>query len=212
MHCKFLSLVLPLVSLVLSASGTPIYLATDQTGQQSQIDVNHTSSWTLVPGITFDLSGGLFVMKAGNSASDTTTLAVYQGSSSAGTLIASVVLSNSTFCLQAGCGSFALHQFFFSAPVTLTSDTTYFVSLTSAAPDVQSQAYFIKSDSFFASDINGTPIVPSPLNSSSPSGVPEPSSFLLSGAGLLVLGLAIRRREHLGWKVNGSGHGAPIAR
>lgn len=171
-----------------------VYLATDQTGAQTQIDVSHTSTWLLNATSDFDFGGGLFVMKAGNSATDLVTLTLYQGIDASGSVLASVTLNNTDFCAQVGtCGNFNYHQFLFTAPLSLFSGTSYFAALTSGAPDVQSQAYFIKSDTFFASDINESPINPSPFNGTA-SSTPEPASFVLLGAGLALLGAARYRR------------------
>jgi hypothetical protein len=142
------------------------------------------------------LGGGLFVMKAGSSASATTSLTLYQGADTSGPVLATVTLSNSQFCGQtSNCGSFAFHQYFFTTPITLLSGSTYFAALTSSAPNPQSQAYFIKSDNFFASDVNGAPLNPPPLDPPVPE--PEPSTFLLTTIGLVALaavGIAKNRR------------------
>jgi hypothetical protein len=173
--------------------GATYYLATDNTGAQTQIDVNHSSTWVLNVGTTFDLGGGLFSMKAGNSATDTVSFNLYSGSDATGTLLASVTLDNATFCAQAAnCGTYVFHQFFIS-PVTLLSGQTYYAALTSSAPDTQSQAYFIKSDTFFVSDENGTPVVPSPLGPGPVTETPEPSTVMLSGLGLVMLGFLGRK-------------------
>jgi hypothetical protein len=172
-------------------------LATDQTGGQTQIDVNHSSTWLLNPSFSFDLGGGLFVMKAGNSVATTVTFTLYQGTDTTGAVLTSTTFNSTQFCAQVGnCGTFAFHPFFFTTPVALAAGTNYFGALTSAAPDVQSQAYFIKSDSFFASDITGTPVVPSPFDApSGPAPTPESSSLFLMSAGLGALGIMIRRRK-----------------
>jgi len=176
----------------LSAFATPIYyLTTGQTGAQTQIDINHTSSWTLTPTSAFDLGGGSFEMKAGSSASANALLTLYQGTSQAGTILSQVTLPNLAFCAQvSNCGAFGVHNFFFGSAVPLSVGTTYFVALTSLAADVQSQAYFIKADNSFIGDASGNPVIPPPVDGGSGGGqVPEPSSLLLTSAGLLAIGL-----------------------
>ena len=67
--------------LVVQCGASPIYyLATGQTGAQTQIDVNHTSSWVMTPNVNFDLGGGLFTMKDGSSTSATVNLSLIKAS------------------------------------------------------------------------------------------------------------------------------------
>lgn len=178
--------------LALQCDASPIYyLATGQTGAQTQIDVNHTSSWLMTPNSIFDLGGGLFTMKDGSSTSATITLSLYQGISASGSLLGSLNLTHTNFCAQVGnCGQFDSHPFSFGVPISLVPGTTYFAALTSSAADVQSQAYFIKNDSFFISDQNGSQILPQPVTFGPPTATPtpEPGSLALLGIGLgLVL-------------------------
>jgi hypothetical protein len=173
------------LSLVVSlCSATPVYyLATNQTGGQTQIDVNHTSSWLLEPNVDFSIAGGLLTMKAGQNASATVTLSLYEGTDASGSLLSSAALTNAVFCGQvANCGSFAKHTFSFTNPILLDSNLSYFARLTSNAPDVQSKAYFIKSGSFI-SNANGNAIIPQPIGDVA---TPEPATI-----GLLALGLGL---------------------
>lgn len=193
---SFARLFLSLMAGALSAFATPIYyLTTGQTGAQTQIDINHTSSWTLTPTFAFDLGGGSFEMKAGSSAAATALLTLYQGTSQAGTILGQVTLTNLAFCTQvSNCGAFGVHDFFFGSAVPLSVGTTYFVALTSLAADVQSQAYFIKAANSFIGDASGNPIIPPPIDGGTGGQVPEPSSLLLAGVGLLAIGLVPRWR------------------
>jgi len=143
--------------------------------------VNHTSTWAFVPNTQFDFGGGIFEMKAGSSTSADIRFSLYLGNDASGTLLDSINLTHANFCAQTGnCGSFARHDFWFSLPVALTVGQTYFAQLSSNAADVQSLAYFIKSDSSFVSDSNGIPVNPQPIGQLTSSAVPEPATGLLT--------------------------------
>jgi hypothetical protein len=183
-----LKLITGLSLLVSLCSAAPVYyLTTDQTGGQTQIDVNHTSTWLLDPNTDFSFAGGFLTMKAGNNASTSVTLSLYEGTDDSGLLLGSVALTNSAFCSQVGnCGSFGSHAFLFGTPIALDSDVSYFAALTSNAPDVQSKAYFIKSTSFFMSDANGNAISPQPIGDLATTQAPEPATM-----GLFIVGLGL---------------------
>ena len=198
--------------LALQCGASPIYyLATDQTGAQTQIDVNHTSSWEMTPNINFDFAGGLFTMKDGSSTSATVILTLYQGIDATGSVLASLNLTHATFCAPpvGNCGQFATHQFFFATPVPLVPGTTYFAALTSSAADVQSLAYFIKNNSFFISDVDSVAIPPQPVAFGAPAVLPtpEPSPLPLLGIGLgLLWGLKLANAGNLTHSKRNSSH------
>ena len=171
-----------LISTSFCLAGTVDYLSTGQTGAQTQIDTLHTSSWSLTPSSDFSLGGGVFDMKEGQSASADVVLSLFQGSDDTGLLLASIDLTNLEFCPGGGCNQFTNVDFLFSTPVDLTTGVNYFAELTSSAPNSQSQAYFIKSGSFFISDLNGNAINPQPINGSDPPAVPEPPTVLLTAS------------------------------
>src|SRR5207249_447980 len=86
-----------LICLFFSASAafaqSTYYLWTGQTAAQTQIDSFHTSSWYIhVLNGPVPMGGGNFTMKAGSSATANVTLTLYQGSSTAGSIVASVTL------------------------------------------------------------------------------------------------------------------------
>jgi len=178
-------------------AATIVYLATDQVGAQTQIDVLHTSSWSFSPTTPISLAGGIFDLKDGSSTTADITFSLYRGTDATGTLLGQVTLSITTFCAQVSkCGTFDYHDFFFTTPIALTTGVNYFATLTSqASPNQQSAAYFIKQQSFFGSDQSATPIVPNPLGPPL-TGTPEPGSITLTISGLAAgWGLVRRRRR-----------------
>lgn len=115
------------------------YLYTGQTGSQTQIDINHSKSWTFTAPSALVFAGGYFTIKRGPSTTATVTLSLYQGTDNTGTLLKSKTLSPSDVT-----GSFTLTEFTFSSPETLVMGLSYYAELTSAAVDQQAKAYFIK--------------------------------------------------------------------
>jgi hypothetical protein len=175
--------------------GATVFLSTDHTGAQTQIDVNHTSSWLVGVNTPTDLAGGSFTMKDGSSTSADIKLTLYQGTDATGTVLRQVTLDHTTFCTGVGnCGQFDWHPFVFSTSYQLQVGVSYFVALTSTAVDTQSTAYFIKDDGSFyaASDTVGTAANPNPFTGGA-APVPEPSTMLLSGIGLVALGICSRK-------------------
>lgn len=196
-RCGAMSLVLASVCV----AGPIDYLATNQIGAQTQVDVAHTSTWLFTPTIDFVFGGGLFDMKDGSNSSDNLQFSLFQGSDATGLLLDSVSLTHATFCGQVtDCNQFALHQFFIAPPLLLTTGTTYFAQLTSLAPDTQNTAYFIKSTSYFIANQTGVPVVPSPIGGAggagggAPTATPEPATFMLIGLGLGACAFFKRRK------------------
>ena len=180
------ALLAALLMFVPSASAETYYVYTGQTGAQTQIDVNHTSTWSLAPASTFLFGGGIFNIKEGSATTANITLSLYLGVDASGTLLNSVTLGPGSFTQ-----SFTSTNFFFASPVALTGGTNYFAALTSSAVDAQSTAYFIKGagNVTFPADATGNP-VPNPVNST-----PEPGSWVLFSSGLGGLLYFARRRN-----------------
>lgn len=181
-----------------AAAGPLYYFVTSQTGAQTQLDVNHTTSWSFTATSAWTLGGGDFTMKEGSSTSADVALLLYQGTSSAGALLDSLTLTSAAFCtLHTGnCGSFNSTPLHFATPYTLTAGLDYYLTLTSFSSDVQSQAYFIKNPGTVTiSDSNGAALPGQTIGPApAPTSIPEPASLAL-GATLLA-GLMM----HLGRK------------
>ncbi len=174
------------------------YVYTGQSNAQTQIDVNHTSSWTFTTGnVPYALGGGNFTLKEGPQTTANITLSLYQGSSAAGTLVSQISLTNTQFdALYAppvtnpaqNTQSFTLVPIHFAAPFTLAANSQYFLALTSTAVDSQSRAYFIKGyDTFSITTPDGQPTPPDVQ-------IPEPAATGLLMVGLAGLAAARRQR------------------
>jgi MYXO-CTERM domain-containing protein len=195
-----------------AASATNIYVATNITGAQTQIDINHRSYWTFSTGASVaNFTGGSFVMKKGNSANGSVNFAVILGTyqdflnnynagtgvytnPSAGSL-GSIIVDQSLN--QTNFGSSFTQTAFSGVTTTLAGGTTFTAVLWSSVPDVQSQAFFVKQGGgdLFWSDSTGT-AVPVTGYTTGSNIVTQTSS--VPGAGLAAmagLGLAARRRR-----------------
>ncbi|MGA0172418.1 MAG: hypothetical protein ACO3NL_02080 [Phycisphaerales bacterium] len=195
-----------------AASATNIYVATNITGAQSQIDINHRSYWTFSTGASVaNFTGGSFVMKRGNSAVGSVNFAVILGTyqdflnnynagtgaytnPSAGTL-GNIIVQQSL--AQTSFSSSNFQQTAFSgATTTLAGGTTFTAVLWSSVPDNQNQAFFVKQGAgdLFWSDSTGTAV---PVTGYTTGGDIVTASSV-PGAGLAAmagLGLAVRRRR-----------------
>jgi hypothetical protein len=172
-HSRFLIhfFVLAVVALALPKSGsatTFFMVVTGQQGAQTQIDIDHSSTWSsplfpsFSPEFDWDLGGGKFEMKDGPHTALAIALELWEGPVDSGTLIAQKLFGNdAAFCAAhpGNCQSFNGVDFLFGTPVTLQAFHTYTAILRSTAPDAQDDAYFIKGpEHLFILDATGTPL------------------------------------------------------
>ena len=141
-------------ALLMTAGGhaladTNWYITTDQKGAQTQIDINHLSSWIFTPTNEVSIWGGDFVMKEGPKTEESLMFALYLGALSPTELFSgtnapfgSVVISNAEFKLQ-NPASQQFNPVIFqfrdaagsNAPLLLSNLFTYTAALTSGAAD-----------------------------------------------------------------------------
>lgn len=143
-------------SLIVSfgVSAQTYYVTTGQTGAQTQVDVNHTSTWTLNvgSGYTVNFGGANLTMKDGSSTTSSLVLSLYAGSDTTATPLDTRTFTQSDFNALHGLPnsttptsstSYDATILAFTSPYALTAGS-YTIQLTSSSPDVQSEAYFIK--------------------------------------------------------------------
>ena len=120
------------------------YVYTGHTGAQTQIDTNHTTSWYIRTGGSPVLFGGAYLtMKIGKSTTADIVLAI-RANGPGGAVLATKTLSPSAFSTSFTGTLFEMSDGSANTAYSLSANSTYYVSLSSSAPDVQSQAYFIK--------------------------------------------------------------------
>jgi uncharacterized repeat protein (TIGR01451 family) len=163
-----LILLLPVTATTAAAQS---YIYTGQSGAQTQIDVNHTSSWyvQVSAGNTMTLGGGKFHMKKGPTATGSVTLTLY-ANGPGGTQLATVTLGVANFG-----SSFAETVFNFSSAPVLSAGT-YYASLTSNAVDNQNQAFFIKGATNAIISQDGV----TPVSGGGTTAAPEAANFSLA--------------------------------
>jgi hypothetical protein len=168
-----------------------VTFSTDQSGGQTQIDVNHLTTFNFAV-----LSGaepvttvvGDFTMKVGSKTSADVTFSLWQGLDGWKTPGATLLASTTK-----GPGDFT--QQFASELFTLTglglAPGNYSLALTSLAPDQQALAYFIKGGALTANPARYIDTNPQPA----PPPVPEPASIVSIALGVGLAGLyGLRRR------------------
>lgn len=148
-------------------------------GGQTGINSAATATWSFTVGSPWSFGGGTFTMKSGSNTTLPIMLSVYSGTNF-GTLVGNLSLTQSAFCSQLGsnCQNFGDVQFLFSTPLALSTNTIYYVDLTSMTGTSGSLQYFLKGTSSTLSfvDANNNPMPAQNLIVSS-SSIPEPATL-----------------------------------
>ena len=222
---KLCVLALVLTGTTPSSAGVVLTVSTDQTGGNTQVDVEHTSLWnfTIGTGISFEDIVGSFVLKPGNKVSESITFSLWSGFDMAGSLLAWDAKSPLDFQDSKGKVDQQYMPYEFTLDNVNIGPGQYSLSLTSPAADKGSDQYFIKGNADqlqfdkLLVDLSSTPVIPTPMPPVPPiqdpdptlqtpvptaldpvaaALVPEPTSLALAGfAGLGMLGASIRRRR-----------------
>lgn len=164
-------------------------------GAQTQIDVNHTSTWSFTTGAAWSFGGGTFEMKAGPQTSANITLSIFEGTNFSAPAFGTINLTSAGFCGQLGnCQQFGAVSFLFGTALALKENTTYFVDLTSTAVDNASRQYFIKgtSSALRFVDADGNPM-PTTFLASDAGSVPEPVGLAVLGLGVALGAARVRK-------------------
>jgi hypothetical protein len=202
------TLVLSVLLCPFASYGTSYYLVTtSQATANTQLDINHTRSWSFSPTEDFDLGGGSFKIKKGPSTTIDAVLTLFAGTGL--DLIDDPVHVGATIVSKS---SYEYAAFLFDTPITLTAGSNYVLMLTSLTGDVGSEQYFIKGGSnagdfgFYETYPEGDDPAPAPTNDGPASpvfdplggesggDVPEPGTYLLVGSTLLIV-TQIRKRR-----------------
>ncbi len=177
------------VSSITLTATAGIFVSTGHTGAQVQCDIAHTQHWTYsVSQDVTDITGALLTMKGGSQTTASITFTIFEGDYSAFGTAPSLLTC--TLGRDAFSQSFDWVEFF-GAPISLFANHTYTAVLYSNAPDVQSEAYFIKGGSdtpLKFVDSTGTPV---DNGGSITPPVPAPGAIALLG----LAGFARRRRR-----------------
>lgn len=172
------------------ATPTIYYMETGQTGSQTQLDLDHTSTWDFTPAYSWDLGGGIFDMKDG---SQTGSLSNSDITLTLTDLTDSITVDSITLTATDFGQSFGSVTFAFTNPAVLTAGVDYQLQLTSSVPNAQNDAYFIKNGgtySFDDSQGNQLPTNPAPE--------PSSASMLMLGSVGVLFGVLSRRRQRDG--------------
>ena len=191
----FSKLALAAILLPSASYGSSYFLvATSQATGNTQLDETHTRIWEFNPAWDWEIGGGNFVIKRGNTTTLPAVLALHLGSAT-GDLLTSVSVDPSV-----ATTTYAPVDFLFNTSYTMTAGLTYTLVLSSATGDNGSQQYFIKGgdngfEGFEFQDETGNPLPES--DPTPPTGgaeaVPEPASMLLTACGIGAIYFVKRR-------------------
>ncbi|MDX2035043.1 MAG: PEP-CTERM sorting domain-containing protein [Isosphaeraceae bacterium] len=166
--------------------------STDQTGANTQIDIDHTTIYNfyVLPGQSVTGILGDFTIKRGSKTTEPITFSLWSGVDGLGTRLASISLAASSVSQSYESRIFDLDPL--GAPL---GPGSYSVQLSSMTGDQGSRQYFFKGGRFQSSDPAAVSTVPPPSGGGTPPAVPEPSTVLSAALGS-VAALALARRRH----------------
>lgn len=185
---------LPLAA-AMPASAATIYVTTNDTGQNSPVDVSRVRAWSFVAQPDWTFGGGFFNMKVGGSADANSFLRLsLRFGTATGTELAYYQYDTiAAFNAAPTTGSNAGYRDGIPFPMTYTlaNAQTYWVVMSSNVGTGGDDQYFIKggSNELTITNVNPPTIVVPPTTNT-----PEPASALALATGLLALG-AVRSRK-----------------
>ena len=189
-----------------ASAGPVYYLVTAQSGANTTIDADHLTQWypstlaqscivqacanvtvaDFAPTFDWQLGGGNFTIKRGDTNQDSIILNIWDGVVSGtpaaltGTNVATVTLAAASVATQ-----YTPTDFLFTTPVTLLTGHKYIATLTSVASTNGADQYFIKDPQVLQIQDSGGVVLTDT--------VPEPATWVLMAGFFGLAGLARRK-------------------